>query len=368
MATGKIGLYVHAPFCLKKCSYCAFTSIDLPEDTSGMCASLYNEFRQKTSGHDYEFQTFYAGGGTPTLLPSEFWSQLIGQVKNPFLQEVTVETNPAVLDSAGYSSLRFAGFNRISIGIQTFSSSNLEILGRIHSADEARDSLKLARKSGFRNISLDLMYGLPGQTPSDQKRDIEEALRFMPEHISAYDLTLEQGTPLGDKGEKASEKASTDMYHQLHEILSENGYIHYEVSSYALGENNRSIHNSSYWDGTPYLGIGPSAHSFTGSERSWNFADVKKYESVLNSGNSPMESREVLSKENTAHEILALGFRNINGVNLELLKCLGYKLDPSQLIATGLVTQREDLIIPSARGMLFADSLSLMAAELLEGV
>ncbi len=360
------GLYIHAPFCLKKCSYCAFASVKIPNDTSSMCTAIQTELKKKLSASNYLFQTLYAGGGTPTLLPIGFWKNLIDVVKTPSLQEVTIETNPAVLDKIGYSSLIQAGFNRLSIGVQTFNEKNLKILGRIHSADEAWNSLNLARQSGFRNISLDLMYGLPGQTLSSQKSDIEKALQFMPEHISAYDLTLEPGTPLGDKGKKASEQSSVEMYHQIHELLTANGYDHYEVSSYSLGKEKKSLHNSSYWNRTEYLGIGPSAHEFIGNTRSWNYKDIQPYEFSLQRGKLPVESSEQLTPENIAHEMLSLGFRNTNGINLAKLKETGFILNPHDLLKTGLVEINGNVLFPNKEGMLYADSLALTAAQLLD--
>jgi len=333
-----------------------------------MSTALQTEFIQRTKGEHLEFSTFYAGGGTPTLLPPEFWMRLIGMVKTPSLKEVTIETNPAVLDASGYSSLLLAGFNRISVGVQSFNNEKLKLLGRIHSAEGARDSLKLIAKTGFRNISLDLMYGLPGQTLLEQRKDIEEALSFMPRHISAYDLTLEPGTPLGKKGKKASESICAEMYYQTHDMLMQNGYTHYEVSSYALEDRYRARHNSSYWKRTPYIGIGPSAHSFTGSRRSWNFSDTQKYESAVVRGLLPEESGEDLTRENEAHEILALGFRNTDGVDMKELETHGYRFDPSSLLETGLISRKSHILIPSAEGMLFADTLALKAAELLENI
>jgi oxygen-independent coproporphyrinogen-3 oxidase len=368
LAAKKIGLYVHVPFCLRKCSYCAFASERTPDDTSGMSTALQTEFIKRTQNENLEFRTFYAGGGTPSLLPPEFWLRLISMVKTPYLQEATIETNPAVLDPSGYSALLLAGFNRISVGVQSFNDRQLKLLGRIHTAEEAEASLKLIAKTGFRNINIDLMYGLPGQTLQEQRRDIEDTLRFTPRHISAYDLTLEPGTPLGDKGKKASESTCVAMYHQAHELLTRNGYIHYEISSYALGEKYRALHNLSYWNRTPYIGIGPSAHSFTGGRRSWNFSDTRKYESAVLRGLLPEESSEDLSGENGAHEILSLGFRNTGGVDLKELEKQGFRLDPTTLLETGLLSKKGNLLIPDARGMLFADSLALKAAELLEAI
>ncbi len=333
-----------------------------------MCTALSTEFIRRTQQDSFEFQTFYAGGGTPTLLPPEFWMRLISMVQTPSLRELTIETNPATLDAIDYSSLLLSGFNRISVGVQSFNDKNLSLLGRRHTAGEAMESLKLIAGTGFRNISLDLMYGLPGQTPEDQQRDIEKTLRFMPQHISAYDLALEPGTPMGDRGEKASENQCADMYYQIHEMLTANGYIHYEVSSYALEDKFRSLHNSSYWNRTPYIGIGPSAHSFSGTKRSWNVSGIIEYETALLYGELPEESSEDLTAENGAHEVLALGFRNTNGVDLGVLAGFGFKLNPTDILSTGFVKQKGNLLIPDEKGMLFADHLACKAAELLENV
>ncbi len=366
MAAEGIGLYIHVPYCLKKCAYCAFASVRKPDDISGMATALNAEFLQKTKNRNHSFRTFYAGGGTPTLLPPEFWSRLIGYAWNPDLQEVTIETNPAVLDGNGYSALLIAGFNRISMGVQSFNDKALEKLGRVHTAHQATEALKLARKTGFRNINSDLIYGHPGQTIEEQKRDIEKTLKFMPQHISAYELTLEKGTPMGEAGLKASDSLCRDMYYQAHEMLTANGYEHYEVSSYALGEKYRSKHNLSYWKRIPYIGIGPSAHSFNGSRRTWNFSDSTRYESAVVRGESPTESGEDLTRLNQAHELLALGFRHTDGFNLEVLEKLGYSLDSTELLKTGMVTLENNRLIPDEGGMLFADTLALKASELLE--
>jgi len=332
-----------------------------------MCSALSSELYRRTNNNHLEFQTFYAGGGTPTLLPPEFWAGLVNMAGSESLKEVTIETNPASADAVDYHALLLAGFNRISVGVQSFNNKYLQLLGRRHSADEAKGSLKLISESGFRNISIDLMYGLPGQTPEDHRTDVEETLRFAPQHISAYDLTLEPGTPMGDRGEKASENFCTDMYHQTDEFLTANGYIHYEVSSYALEEKYRSVHNSSYWNRIPYIGIGPSAHSFTGTARSWNVNSISQYESALLRGELPVESSEELTDENAAHEILALGFRNTNGVDLDELAEFGFRLDPNELLQTGLISRTDNLLVPDAEGMLFADFLALKASELLAG-
>jgi len=361
-----LGLYVHVPYCLKKCSYCAFASQRKPEDISGMCTALFTEFSGRTRGKNLQFDTFYAGGGTPTLLPPEFWARFISTVNSPSLTERTIESNPAVLDARGYSTILLAGFNRISLGVQSFQGEHLKQLGRAHTSEDADEALSLAKRAGFRNVSADLMYGLPGQDMNSFRKDLEKMLGHMPEHLSLYELTLEKGTPMGDRGIKAPDSLCADMYHLAHDLLTENGYIHYEVSNYAREEKYVSRHNSAYWKRTPYIGIGPSAHSFDGHKRSWNHSDSVRYESAVVRGDSPEESSEDLTGENGAHELLALGFRHSGGVDLNSLEKLGFRLAAEELLDTGMVARKANILVPDHHGMLFADSLALKAAELLE--
>ncbi len=190
----------------------------------------------------------------------------------------------------------------------------------------------------------------------------------MPQHLSLYELTLVRGTPMGDAGDKVSDDLCADMYHQADRVLTENGYIHYETSSYALEDKYVSQHNTAYWTRIPYIGIGPSAHSFDGTRRTWNHSDSALYESCVIRGDSPVESGEDLSGENCAHEILSLGFRHRGGIDLDELRRAGYTLDCGELLGTGMVSQVNNHLIPDANGMLFADSLALQAAELLAKV
>ncbi|PIE63693.1 MAG: hypothetical protein CSA26_11705 [Desulfobacterales bacterium] len=368
MASRGIGLYIHVPYCLKKCDYCAFASVRKPGDISGMCTAIRAEFLTRTRDRNLSFSTFYAGGGTPTLLPSEFWSSLVSKACSPALEEITIETNPAVLDASGYSALLLAGFNRLSIGVQSFTDSQLAKLGRVHDSQQAMEALELARKTGFKNISADLIYGISGQTLKDQMHDLEKLVSFLPEHISVYELTLEDGTPMGRVGLKAPESLCVEMYHLAHEFLTSAGYDHYEVSSYSLGEKYRSKHNLSYWNRTPYMGIGPSAHSFDGRKRFWNISDEIRYESSVIREMSAKESEEDLTPENHAHEILALGFRYSGGVSLDDLKQTGYTLNTHELNHEGMFTIKNNVLVPDHTGMLFADSIALRAAELLEPV
>jgi putative oxygen-independent coproporphyrinogen III oxidase len=360
-----IGVYIHAPYCVGKCSYCAFASERIPDDTTVICAALETEFTSRAEGLEMNPATFYAGGGTPSLLPPEFWERMIRKAGGSSLAETTIETNPAVLDALGYSSLCMAGFTRVSIGVQSFHDGHLKLLGRPHTADDARMAMELIAATGFRSASADIMYGIPGQTLSGQRKDIEEMLSYRPGHISAYELTLEKGTPMGDRGEKAEEDLCADMYRQTHSLLTENGYIHYEVSSYALGEENVSRHNTSYWSHVPYMGVGPSASSFDGRRRWRNTSKAADYEQAVISGRSPVEFTEELSPENLAHEILALGFRHRGGVDLKRLESLGFALPPDELLETGMVTRTGDVLSADHEGMLFADSLALKASLLL---
>ena len=362
------GLYVHVPFCLKKCSYCSFCSIEHdPGMETGYRAAVLSELKQKTRGAD--LRTFYAGGGTPSLLPPEYWRTFLNELGSiadiNAINELTIETNPGIVLPEGIQGLRQVGFNRLSIGIQSFSPEELKVLGRIHSPDQASEALIEARSAGFDNIGIDLIYGIPGQDLHRWENNLKAAVQLMPEHISCYELSLEPGTPLHDAvagGEviKPKEEICIEMYFLAHSILTDAGYLHYEVSNYALGTDFISKHNTSYWDRTPYFGLGPSAHSFNGGfVRSWNTSDISNYITILSLGNSLIVNSESLSVDDMVMEMLMLGLRWQLGFDMEhLLEATGHTVNAEHLdrmIAAGRVTLDGSSVIPTALGMLYAD-------------
>ena len=354
-------LYVHVPFCIRKCSYCAFFSIPvIEENTERLQTALLTEMKYRCRGY---IDTIYAGGGTPTLLPPEFWEKFFEVLRNTaftdHLTEKTIETNPGMLHSGKLTEYREAGFNRLSIGIQSFIDRDLEILGRIHNSHEAVSTYNQARKAGFADINIDLIYGIPGQTITDWKRNLEKAIELSPEHISCYELSIERDTPLEEKINNGSlvkpdEDICRTMYFMADEILKENGYLHYEVSAYARGEEFISKHNSNYWNRTPYIGLGPSAHSFDGDiKRTMNIPDIEEYcRNIKISSLSPWK-RDVLSEPDIILEKVMLGLRCIQGFDLDEVEIDNEYLET--MISNGKVTLENRRITPTVLGMLFAD-------------
>ena len=320
-------LYVHIPFCKHLCAYCDFYFSVSLQRKEQMFRALLREmevriptYNQQTTG----LNTLYFGGGTPSVLTPSELSQLIEKAKkllnvNSFL-ELTVEVNPDDISSEYVTQLREIGVDRLSIGVQSFRDEQLKNLRRRHSAKQAIESVEKAQAAGFTNITIDLMYGLPEQTMSDWQRDVEQALALGVPHISAYLLTIEPNTIFGKQQAQnllslPSEEMCEAQFLYLHDRLEQAGYEHYEVSNFAQ-KNFRAKHNSGYWKGFSYLGIGPSAHSFDGENRHYNIANNIRYlEAVEN--NLPTFESEKISKETRFNEYLLVSLRTVEGGNLQ---------------------------------------------------
>ncbi len=321
--------------------------------------------------------TIYAGGGTPTLLPPEFWGEFLALVTDiadtSDIEECTIETNPGAVTESELFTLRQVGFNRMSMGVQSFSDTALLTLGRIHTSSAALKTFKSARKAGFDNISIDLMYGIPGQSLDGWSEDLKRIEDLAPEHISCYELSVEKGTPISESissGElsKPDEQTCRKMYLAADNILTEYGYLHYEVSNYARGKSFISRHNSAYWDRTPYIGLGPSAHSFNGKNtRSWNVASIEDYLSQMKNGNSPETGREEIDIEQAALETVMLGLRCNTGIDLWKIETeTGVSINRDYLntmIENNRVIVSGTRLIPTAEGMLYADGDSINLIE-----
>jgi len=318
------------------------------------------------------FLTVYAGGGTPTLVPAVFWAEFLTRFDDladtSGVEERTIETNPDTVTESELFALRQAGFDRLSIGVQSFDDSTLEILGRIHTSSRALETFRSARKAGFENISIDLMYGIPKQTLKGWREDIKRIEDLAPEHISCYELSVEEGTPMARdiSGElsKPGEEICRDMYFAADEILAEYGYLHYEVSNYAKGNDFISRHNSAYWDRTPYIGLGPSAHSFDGKyTRSWNAGSIEEYLRKISNGESPVADREEISPEQEALETLMLGLRCTTGIEPDKIEAdTGVMINRNYLnamVRNHRIHISGNRFLPTAEGMLFADGDSI---------
>ena len=322
------GLYVHVPFCRSKCAYCDFYSIPSPDLIPAYLEAVVREAAHYAERFD-AFDTLYFGGGTPSLLSVDQLRKLLDRLREhaAFSDEFekTLEANPDDLTPDYLIALRELGFNRLSLGIQSFDDGNLNFLRRRHDAGPAMEAIRQARQAGFDNLSLDLMYGLPGQTIEAWTRNLETALEFHPEHLSCYQLTIEPHTPLGTmltRGEiePVSEETGRCFFLENSKFLERNGYLHYEISNFARTESLKSRHNSKYWRHVPYLGLGPSAHSFLNGVRWWNFSNVETYRgSIMERNHMPVEESETLTPEQVRLEKLYLGFRTAEGVALDFL-------------------------------------------------
>ncbi len=322
------GIYVHIPFCKRKCPYCDFYSITALDLIQRFVPALKQEMTLGLAEFS-RFDTVYIGGGTPSLLKAARIDEIIDTAQRLFsimpAAEITIEVNPGTVTAAELKDYRNIGVNRINIGVQSFQDKNLKFLGRIHTAQEALKAFKLARSAGFNNIGIDLIYAIPGQTRTSWLQDLEAAIALGPEHLSAYTLTYEPGTAIyanleAKRFAPLSDRFVAEMIETTVSYLSGQGYIHYEISSFARSRGTRSKHNQKYWSHIPYIGFGPSAHSFVGNKRSWNYSDTKRYIAVVESGILPLEGQEILTHEQRLIETIYLGLRKTAGIDLNELR------------------------------------------------
>lgn len=318
------GIYVHIPFCRRKCLYCNFFSVADLRRTEELVAALCLELSLRAdTWPDKRIATVYFGGGTPSLLPAESIAAVLSCIRTLFCvdadAEITLEANPEdVTDEKAGAWLR-AGVNRLSVGVQSFQDETLALMRRRHSGSDAFRALETVRKAGFADLTLDLIYGVPGRDDRALMRDVETAVGLQVRHVSAYALTREAGTALDVLAARGTLPSPDDemaarQYFQLVDRLEQAGLYRYEVSNFAA-PGCRSRHNSAYWNGTPYLGIGPSAHSFDGqSVRSWNAASLGRYLSEVGRGRVPCE-REMLSLRDRRNEMVMTALRTAEGLS-----------------------------------------------------
>jgi len=369
------GLYLHVPFCQSKCGYCDFYSVTDLALMDEWVEAVLAEMEMYRDGFE-AFDTIYFGGGTPSLLPARQIERILSHAEKTFHlfshAEITLEANPGDLDRSHLSMLKRVGVNRIVLGIQSFDEAILTFLGRRHRAKEGYFAMLQAREAGFENVGLDLIYGIPGQDEASWRRTLEQALAFSPEHISCYELTLGAETPLGKRRkagafELPEETLQYDLFMKTAQCLEGAGYVQYEVSNFAKEPWTFSRHNQKYWDHTPYLGLGPSAHSFLGGKRWWNHRSLPRYLTDVKKGRPPVEGSETLTIEELRLEALFLGLRTRRGVDLERFRReYGYDLmgERGELLARleneGLISIRDGLLVPTRAGMAVADRLALM--------
>jgi len=367
------GIYLHIPFCKQACNYCNFhfsTSLRLKEP---LLEALEKEIHmQKHYLEGQQIETVYFGGGTPSLLqPAELmklWDALEQAFPNQDLKEVTLEANPDNLTRDYLRELRSTPINRLSIGIQSFHDKDLKFMNRAHNAQEADYAVKAAQDLGLENISIDLIYGTPTMTEKEWQQNIQTALNLNVSHISSYALTVEPKTALAHAIGKGKSLAPDDhrtaaQFEQLVQRLTEAGFHHYEISNFAL-PGKYAVHNTSYWKGNHYLGLGPSAHSFNGSTRQWNIANNAAYIKSILSGTVPSET-ETLSFENRFNEYVMISLRTMWGADLGYMgKTFGADVTTefisgsANFIADGLMQEQDRHLILTAKGKLLADGIA----------
>ncbi len=319
-------MYVHVPFCARRCSYCDFSIAvrrDVPADA--FAASILQELTiRRAREHVEALDTLYFGGGTPSRLGGEGVKRLIGTITDVTAvapgAEVTLEANPEDITPSSVRDWRDAGVTRLSVGIQSFDDAVLRWMHRVHDAEAAVRAVHTARDGGLTAFSVDLIFALPVSLERDWEADLDRALALDPEHVSLYGLTVEPHTPLGRwsaRGEVAEtpEERYEEEFLLAHQRLGDAGFEHYEVSNFAR-PGKRAVHNSAYWKGVPYFAVGPSAHGFDGIERRWNIAALAAWEAAVARGEDPIEGSETLTQENRIAESVYLGLRTVEGLVL----------------------------------------------------
>lgn len=399
------GLYIHIPFCERKCVYCDFYSIEKLEQTNSFLVALEKEIDLVADQYhpDETFATVFLGGGTPSLLTPNQLEHLLTQLQRRFkisdTAEITMECNPGTVDRDKLAAYRTLGVNRISFGVQSFIQDELDFLGRIHNADQARQAVAAARAAGFDNVSVDLIFALPMHTRERWEYSLREAIALQPEHISAYSLIYEEGTPLYAQKEKGlvipmDEELDAELYLFTVDLLSQFGYCQYEVSNYArrrdegLGIRGEekifssnpsalsphpfverdlhvSQHNLNYWRRGRYLSFGPSAHSFWNGDRWWNVSSLTSYLESLDRGVVPVAGSEHLTDDQALTEAVSLGLRS-DGIRLrqvtDLFKfdfLMRYDTQLAELVDAGFLIVDSKTVRCTPKGYLACDALTL---------
>ena len=360
------GIYIHIPFCKSRCKYCDFFSTTHLEKRAQYVAALLEEWRMRAHEVKEPIHTIYIGGGTPSMLDDSSLQMIIEAIRREsslnstaiseplqgdeaMLQEITMEANPGDITLERAQAWRKMGINRLSIGVQSMDDELLQLIGRRHTAEQARKAVAAAQAAGFDNISIDLMYALPSQTMEQWQKDVAEALQMGVQHISTYGLIYEEGTVLMtllDHGviEAVDEDTEMQMYDYLVEQLAANNFEHYEVSNFAL-QNHQSRHNSSYWNNTPYIGLGAGAHSYDGQVRQWNISDLDTYIAQAMAHQLQPE-KEVLSEEQRHTERVMLRLRTNSGIGSD-------EIDRSKAqpyIAQGMLIEKDNRIVATTKG------------------
>lgn len=363
------GLYFHIPFCKQSCIYCNFYFKNGRKYAPEFVEALLREIDLKLNGNTSQFTTLYFGGGTPSFLEPEhlkaIFDKLSEYVDVSQFAEITFEANPDDMSAANLQLWQSVGINRLSVGIQSFFDEHLKWMNRAHSAEEADKALRLAGEMGF-DLSIDLIFGIPSCSNEQWQSNLEKALSFNIQHISCYGLTLEDKTPWKKLIQTKSyalpdEAQGSEQFMMAMDYLHQKGWVQYEISNYSL-PGKEAVHNTAYWRNVPYIGFGPSAHSYNGLSRSWNVADLREYSEQILQGNLP-ESSEDLSDADRYNEYVMTGLRTIWGISYtKLLQMCNGDLEVQQHLQkhlhNGDIIMQDDTLTLSQEGKLYADAIA----------
>ncbi|MCE5312656.1 MAG: radical SAM family heme chaperone HemW [Nitrospiraceae bacterium] len=320
-------LYIHIPFCLSKCRYCDFNSIPLNHKLSERyVGALINEMVQR-SKDEPPINTVYIGGGTPTILDADQLREVMHHLRQNFDitsdAEITIEANPGTIDSGKLDAIISSGINRLSMGVQSFNDEELAFMGRLHKSADVEKAVNAARNAGFKNLSLDLIYGLPKQNVQQWQENLKKAFALMPEHISVYELTIEDGTPFADdlimgRFNMPDEDLISDMYYLAIDKMAEAGFHQYEISNFAR-PGYECRHNLNYWNSGAYLGLGAGAHSFWNNIRSSNTKEITGYCNCIEKLSDTTAEQDFINEAEAVKETIFLGLRKVEGIDLSVL-------------------------------------------------
>lgn len=370
LGTRRLGVYLHVPFCSVRCGYCDFNTYTATELGGGASQASYAEtairevdLLSSVLGGSPSVETVFFGGGTPTLLPSADLVAMLGAVRNRFGltpdAEVTTEANPDSVTLESLAELRAGGFTRVSFGMQSAVPAVLAVLDRTHDPERVPQAVAWAREAGFEQISLDLIYGTPGESVADWQRSVEAALACAPDHVSAYSLIIEDGTALARQVRSGvvpmpDEDDLADKYVLVDDLLTAAGLGWYEVSNWSRDRASRCRHNELYWTSQNWLGIGPGAHAHVGGVRWWNAKHPTAYAARLEAGESPALAREVLDEETRRVERVLLEVRLRDGLPLDALP---HPDRVDAVVASGLAVLERDRLVLTRQGRLLADAV-----------
>lgn len=361
-----LGLYIHVPFCRKKCRHCGFFSIDTSKYTVEFLDALQTEMELYSEVFK-KVDTVYIGGGTPSFIGADAINFILDKVFDLFSvqedSEITIECNPEDITSDFVNSISSSSINRIVLGLQSLLDSKLELLGRTYKSEIAKRALQIIAEKDTFSLGVDLIYGTVFDTKKLWKDELDSVLSYSPKHISCYELTIEPKTPLSlvpVSEVKIDEQKFSELFLFTAEYLSAKGYLHYEVSNFAYGLDHISKHNWKYWDRKPYIGLGPSAHSFWGNVRWWNVSSLKGYLQLLEKKELPVAGREILNEDQVHLEKISLGLRTYQGIPASLIRYHGKPHTKAlELERLGYIKMSKGRVFPTALGYLVSDSLPL---------